>query len=233
MDPSVECRVCYRAESAEDRFISPCLCSGSVAFIHESCFEKMLAYNSQHVFKCPICAYRHEHDCLLPSALWFALDAAGVIYFYVLLGLHYVGALALLTILWIPVLFRVKNRSLCLLRTWNLVVEKVASLAIAAIKRICKLSLRKNAIKGDRRWHLDEVLEGRVHTMIASKAAVEEVVESMGRFFGTALDASQQSQTADDLVDFFGRRGYDVEHIRGFVAHIANLQGHLQVVLGD
>jgi len=50
------CRICFGSESTEaDRLVRPCLCSGSVAFIHESCLRHWVECRAQAEPTCEIC----------------------------------------------------------------------------------------------------------------------------------------------------------------------------------
>lgn len=50
------CRICFGSESSEqDHLVRPCLCSGSVAFIHESCLRHWVESRAQAEPTCEIC----------------------------------------------------------------------------------------------------------------------------------------------------------------------------------
>ena len=56
-EPSPEiCRICFGTESTEgNRLVRPCLCSGSVAFTHESCLRHWVESQGAVQPKCEIC----------------------------------------------------------------------------------------------------------------------------------------------------------------------------------
>lgn len=50
------CRICFGSESTDgDRLVRPCLCSGSVAFIHENCLRHWVESRAQTEPTCEIC----------------------------------------------------------------------------------------------------------------------------------------------------------------------------------
>lgn len=56
------CRICYEQEnlSSDNILINPCLCQGSMQFIHESCLKTWISNNnnfSKFVAFCEICKY--------------------------------------------------------------------------------------------------------------------------------------------------------------------------------
>lgn len=55
LDPM--CRICLSADSTEN-LISPCLCKGTIAFVHPECLEYYL--NQRNEKKCPVCKYEFK-----------------------------------------------------------------------------------------------------------------------------------------------------------------------------
>lgn len=56
------CRYCLEGESSNKLLIEPCLCSGSIRFVHKDCFlmflnSKMGRYNWSNEIKCELCKY--------------------------------------------------------------------------------------------------------------------------------------------------------------------------------
>ena len=50
------CRICFGSESSEaNRLVRPCLCSGSVAFLHEACLRLWVESRGQAEPTCEIC----------------------------------------------------------------------------------------------------------------------------------------------------------------------------------
>lgn len=50
-----QCRICFDTENPET-MITPCMCRGTSAYIHEDCFQKYLEYYPDRV--CRVCHYR-------------------------------------------------------------------------------------------------------------------------------------------------------------------------------
>ena len=50
-----QCRICLDTERPES-MITPCMCSGTSAYIHEACFQRYLEYYPDRV--CRVCKYR-------------------------------------------------------------------------------------------------------------------------------------------------------------------------------
>jgi len=68
-DPSeyceeAECRVCLesanRTDEFDERLISPCLCAGSMRFIHIKCLKKLFTHNIDRASFCPTCQYKYS-----------------------------------------------------------------------------------------------------------------------------------------------------------------------------
>lgn len=52
------CRICHcgRNESNDQPLIRPCLCSGTLMFVHQSCLQKWI--KSSDIKKCELCQYK-------------------------------------------------------------------------------------------------------------------------------------------------------------------------------
>ena len=52
------CRICHceRTESNDQTLIRPCLCSGTLMFVHQSCLQKWI--KSSDIKKCELCQYK-------------------------------------------------------------------------------------------------------------------------------------------------------------------------------
>jgi hypothetical protein len=61
-----QCRICLDTENPET-MISPCMCRGTAAYIHEACFQQYLDHYPDRV--CRVCHYR------VPGTATFSLDA--------------------------------------------------------------------------------------------------------------------------------------------------------------
>lgn len=56
------CRICYENETEENKLISPCLCQGSVKYVHESCLKTWInnqINNPQEKGICEICKFKY------------------------------------------------------------------------------------------------------------------------------------------------------------------------------
>lgn len=55
------CRICYQEESDRSRLISPCLCSGSIRFVHASCLRqwRIATLNPEYVHRCNACKFSY------------------------------------------------------------------------------------------------------------------------------------------------------------------------------
>lgn len=68
------CRICFDGERNEEPLISPCKCSGSVKFIHESCLNSWLLSQGGNLKKqCEICKYFFNYHPL-KKTVWDPKD---------------------------------------------------------------------------------------------------------------------------------------------------------------
>lgn len=57
--PTEICRICFGSESSDgNRLVRPCLCNGSVAFMHETCLRHWVESRAQTEPTCEICKAR-------------------------------------------------------------------------------------------------------------------------------------------------------------------------------
>lgn len=52
------CRICFSPEEpgrAGGRLLQPCMCSGSMAFVHEGCLAEWIANKKRNTWRCEIC----------------------------------------------------------------------------------------------------------------------------------------------------------------------------------
>ncbi len=49
------CRICHSEETSEEFLISPCYCSGSLQYVHQSCLQQWLKSNG--IKSCELCKY--------------------------------------------------------------------------------------------------------------------------------------------------------------------------------
>ncbi len=63
------CRICHDG-AREERLVSPCKCSGSVALVHKSCMEKWLQINqATKQPECELCRFAFQVE-LTPQPVW-------------------------------------------------------------------------------------------------------------------------------------------------------------------
>ena len=64
------CKICYETEDSNDnKFISPCLCQGSMKFIHENCLKMWIENNIDKPAICEICKYNYKMKFLFEYKL--------------------------------------------------------------------------------------------------------------------------------------------------------------------
>lgn len=67
------CRICHCEAEADMPLISPCLCSGSLAWIHQACLQKWI--KSSDTKRCELCKYEfHMQSTMKPFRKWQSLD---------------------------------------------------------------------------------------------------------------------------------------------------------------
>lgn len=54
------CKICLLAASLKDPVFSPCLCNGSVKFVHKSCLDKWRSTNPVYFYECDLCHYKYN-----------------------------------------------------------------------------------------------------------------------------------------------------------------------------
>lgn len=63
MNNSIICRYCLESNAESDKiFIAPCLCTGSIRYVHKECFltflnQKLETYGWSDEIKCELCNY--------------------------------------------------------------------------------------------------------------------------------------------------------------------------------
>lgn len=62
------CRICYGGESAYDKLITPCLCSGSTKYAHETCLLQWITYKGSRT--CELCLFNMEIHCKGIKPFW-------------------------------------------------------------------------------------------------------------------------------------------------------------------
>ena len=65
-DEAPECRICFELEMSDDLFISPCRCSGTSKYVHQSCLHNWRYINRNEIAfrKCMEC---HENYRIIKS----------------------------------------------------------------------------------------------------------------------------------------------------------------------
>ena len=62
------CRICYGGDSTFDKLITPCLCSGSTKYAHETCLLQWIAFKGSKT--CELCLYNIEINCKGIKPFW-------------------------------------------------------------------------------------------------------------------------------------------------------------------
>ena len=65
------CRICYD-DQKEDKLISPCKCSGSVKWVHQSCLQKWI--DISHKKECSTCKYKYKYQKKYKRNIYKHLD---------------------------------------------------------------------------------------------------------------------------------------------------------------
>ena len=93
------CRICYGEEEHDDRLISPCLCRGSVKYIHEKCLRFWRFQGTKRFDQINICEQCQSNYIILndrnPHKLWIHVLSGFsifvmyiVIFFIIIVGYH-------------------------------------------------------------------------------------------------------------------------------------------------
>lgn len=67
------CRICYDDQS-EEKLLSPCKCSGSVGWVHNSCLQKWISIS--HKKECSACKYQYQYTKKYKREFYRHLDKA-------------------------------------------------------------------------------------------------------------------------------------------------------------
>lgn len=68
---TIMCRICF-SQDAINNFISPCLCKGSVAFVHKTCLERWLCRSGTS--QCDLCSYELNTESRLKYGAYEAIS---------------------------------------------------------------------------------------------------------------------------------------------------------------
>ncbi|XP_002162358.2 E3 ubiquitin-protein ligase MARCHF1 isoform X1 [Hydra vulgaris] len=67
------CKICHSESTKDDAFISPCLCSGSLLYVHQSCIQKWIKVTGAK--NCELCQYHFNIDSTTsPIRKWKRLE---------------------------------------------------------------------------------------------------------------------------------------------------------------
>ncbi|XP_055839247.1 uncharacterized protein LOC129907179 [Episyrphus balteatus] len=72
---SFVCRICHNAEHP-DRLVSPCICKGSLTYVHTYCLEHWISTSGKT--KCELCQFQYEtiqtlrYTCLQSLRMWYS-----------------------------------------------------------------------------------------------------------------------------------------------------------------
>eukprot|EP00451_Oxyrrhis_marina_P005194 CAMPEP_0204276130 /NCGR_PEP_ID=MMETSP0468-20130131/27368_1 /ASSEMBLY_ACC=CAM_ASM_000383 /TAXON_ID=2969 /ORGANISM="Oxyrrhis marina" /LENGTH=418 /DNA_ID=CAMNT_0051252643 /DNA_START=23 /DNA_END=1279 /DNA_ORIENTATION=+ len=97
-DPDRFCRICHGG-SEEGRLISPCMCNGSMRYVHLVCLEewRQASANSRSYFECETCKYRYQFSRTKWADMvtqWWVLHLLTLLGIILLIGLAgYIGKL--------------------------------------------------------------------------------------------------------------------------------------------
>lgn len=58
----LECRVCRSGEEENRPLIRPCLCTGSIGYVHQDCLETWLSHSNKQ--SCELCSIKYEFEPL-------------------------------------------------------------------------------------------------------------------------------------------------------------------------
>ena len=75
MSSDKTCRICHSSEDNKDIF-SPCLCKGSMAYVHRICLKGWIASTGRK--ECEVCG--HQWKCRLTKILDY-IDSNAIIFF--------------------------------------------------------------------------------------------------------------------------------------------------------
>ena len=62
------CRICYGGDSTFDKLMTPCLCSGSTKYAHETCLLQWVTFKGSKT--CELCLYNMEIHCKGIKPFW-------------------------------------------------------------------------------------------------------------------------------------------------------------------
>lgn len=54
------CRICLNEDEIRSKLVSPCMCSGSIGWIHNNCFEDVIRCKQSN--RCPTCLQPYEQQ---------------------------------------------------------------------------------------------------------------------------------------------------------------------------
>jgi len=94
MEKVYECRYCSEESKNHDEFISPCLCKGTMEFVHKDCLNKWLDVNlqSENYFKCSDCKSSFKRS--EPSGLSNKIETENIVYFTMIESLLGAGTIS-------------------------------------------------------------------------------------------------------------------------------------------
>eukprot|EP01084_Bolivina_argentea_P244139 409086_1 len=58
--PDAICRICRANHTNEKPLYHPCLCSGTIKYIHEQCLSEWLQHSGQN--KCEVCHFEYQYN---------------------------------------------------------------------------------------------------------------------------------------------------------------------------
>eukprot|EP01065_Artemidia_motanka_P032704 TRINITY_DN39694_c0_g1_i1.p1 TRINITY_DN39694_c0_g1~~TRINITY_DN39694_c0_g1_i1.p1 ORF type:complete len:431 (+),score=120.00 TRINITY_DN39694_c0_g1_i1:68-1360(+) len=76
-----ECRICC-GDGALGKLLSPCLCRGSMRYVHESCLQRWHSFTTNDATRCHVCGYQYQTRS--PGSLRVFRDASNALILEVL-----------------------------------------------------------------------------------------------------------------------------------------------------
>ncbi|XP_002162482.2 E3 ubiquitin-protein ligase MARCHF8 isoform X1 [Hydra vulgaris] len=67
------CKICHNEQTKNDAFVSPCLCSGSLLYVHQSCIQKWIKMTGAK--SCELCQYGFNiESTTIPIRKWKSFE---------------------------------------------------------------------------------------------------------------------------------------------------------------
>lgn len=93
-EEEANCRICYSEATSENALISPCVCAGSMKYIHAECLRTWRQYPDQYT-KCPVCKTVYFSNVKFENISSEPIDIDGKTIIYIIFGGIYLNALTI------------------------------------------------------------------------------------------------------------------------------------------